>query len=421
MAWRHFSSKKRKTGLSLMTIISFMGVTIGVMALVIVLSVMGGFEEDLRKKMFRGLPHFEVLSENALAGFSLNEHSLKKFKDHYKEADRLEPFTRADVVLKQRRHLASITLFGVDPQLGGKVWGFGSAVVEGSMESLLKKHSSIFDVGTPPKKWPGIILGEDLAVQLGVGLGEDVTILSPQAGVQDALSGGTISSRYVVSGIFKTDLPQFDSKYAVVSIPEGRKFMPDYDESLDEDRFVTGVAINFQDPEQVDLYADTSEKFPGLKNLTWKIVNKSLLFALKLEKFTMGSILLLIVVVAAFSISGTMMMTVFHKRQQISLLRALGMSRNDITRLFIVHGFTIGTVGIFLGLLLGVAVCAGIYYFKFLNLPDGIYYHRQMPVKFLPLDYIVISFCAWTLSLVAAIYPALVASRQDPGMGLRFR
>src|SRR5690606_35828 len=156
------------------------------------------------------------------------------------------------------------------------------------------------------------------------------------------------------------------------------------------------------------------------KALTWQTVNKSLLFALKLEKFTMGAILLLIVLVATFSISGTMMMMVYHKRSQVALMRALGMERGDIARLFVAHGCTIGSIGVVLGMLVGLGVCSLLYYFQFIDLPQGVYYQKKLPVRFLPLEYFVISCCAWALSLLAAVYPALVAARQDPGTGLRF-
>jgi lipoprotein-releasing system permease protein len=197
--------------------------------------------------------------------------------------------------------------------------------------------------------------------------------------------------------------------------------MADYDESLDEDEFVSGIAVNIAKPEEIDPIAERLSKFSGLATLTWKKVNKSLLFALKLEKFTMGSILLLIVLVAAFSISGTMMMTVFHKRSQVALLRSLGMSQKDVLRLYLAHGFSIGAVGIFAGLLVGLGACAAIYFFQFIDLPAGVYYQRKLPVRFLPFEYCVIALSAWILSLLAATYPAIVASSQDPGTGLRYR
>jgi lipoprotein-releasing system permease protein len=129
---------------------------------------------------------------------------------------------------------------------------------------------------------------------------------------------------------------------------------------------------------------------------------------------------MLIVVVAAFSISGTMMMTVFHKRGQVSLLRSLGMSQGDIARLYLTHGFTIGTVGIALGLAFGLAICALIKSFQFIPLPEGVYQLKSLPCKWLWLDYGIICVAAWLFSLAAAAYPAVTAAKQDPGAGLRY-
>ena len=280
--------------------------------------------------------------------------------------------------------------------------------------------------------YPGILLGIDLAAQLSADLGDTVSLLSPQANTRTALGGGTVSRTYVVSGIFETGLFNYDARWAVVRLAEGRKFLADYDETLDEENYVTGVAMNLPDPWLVDKVAKriaasdgqgayvSEPQFADLIPLTWQTTNKSLLFALKLEKFAMGSILLLIVVVAAFSISGTMMMTVFHKRGQVSLFRSLGMDRSAIARLFLVQGFTIGTVGIVLGLALGLGACALIDLLDAIELPSQVYKLEHLPVRWLWVDYGIICGSAWVLSLIAATYPALTAARQHPGRGLRY-
>ncbi len=414
-----------------MTVVSIFGVAIGVAALIIVLSVMGGFEQDLRDKMLRGQPHLEILSKNAAAGFSLHEVPLDKIKTLFPDSTEVEAFTEADVVLKQKKHLTSATLFGVDPDREGHLWGFGSSITEGEMNSIGRTHpaSGNWDVEV---RRPGILLGEQLAEQLSAEIGDEITVLSPQANAGTALGGGTVSRQYVVAGKFRTGLFNYDAKWAVVSIEEGRKFMTDYDESLDTEEYVSGIAVNLKDPTVIQASTDrvfgpkpvadaaAIKALPTLDALTWEKANKSLLFALKLEKFAMGSILMLIVIVAAFSISGTMMMTVFHKRGQVSLLRSLGMNKNDIARLYLTHGFTIGTVGIVVGLLFGIAICALIKSFQFIPLPPGVYHLKNLPCKWLWFEYGVICVCAWLFSLAASTYPALTAARQDPGQGLRY-
>lgn len=432
IAVRHLLSRRGDgAGLSFMTIVSILGVTIGVSALIIVLSVMGGFEADLKRKMLAGRPHLEVLSAaHVTAGFSLVEHPVSQFEKLFPEAIGVEPFTQAEVVVKRRRLMQPITIFGIDPARKGLLWGFGRSVVEGSIEDVAKLHPftvaperRIKGKKVEPARTimlPGIIIGDELAAQLGADIGDEVTVLSPQMNAGSLLSGGTLSREFIMVGKFRSELFNFDMRWAVTSLDEGRKFMPDYDEAFDDEQYVTGVALDVPNPMDVKQYEERIKPLHDLQSLSWQKVNSSLLFALKLEKFAMGSILMLIVLVAAFSISGTMMMMVFHKKAQISLFRSLGMSQKDIVRLFLTHGFAIGTVGILAGLALGLGVCAIIYYTHNIPLPAGVYLLKSLPVRFLPWDYVVICGCAWILIVVAAIYPALTAARQDPGLGLRY-
>jgi lipoprotein-releasing system permease protein len=133
----------------------------------------------------------------------------------------------------------------------------------------------------------------------------------------------------------------------------------------------------------------------------------------------MGSILMLIVLVAAFSISGTMVMTVFHKRSEVGILRSLGVSRKDVAQLFLAHGITIGTVGVLFGMLGGMLLCVVIKYTRMIPLPEGLYYLRSLPVKFLPVEYCVIGLSALVFALIASVYPAMSASKQSPSEGVR--
>lgn len=418
---RNIVARKNRHGLSFMTVISILGVALGVTALIVVLSVMGGFEQDLKRKMLKGQPHLEILAENAMAGFSLLEFDISTFEKSLPQISNIEPFTQSDVVLKQGKHMSTAVLFGVDPKKKGHLWGFNGAMVDGELKDIAKRHIPIIVEGGGEMKWPGIVLGEDLAAQLGASLGDEISVLSPQAtSASNMLSSGTIVRHYVLVGVFKSGLFNYDAKWAVVSLGEGRKFMADYDPSLDEQKYVTGVAINIKNPFDIDKYANyINKKFKDLKPLTWKDTNSALLFALKLEKFTMGSILMLIVLVAAFSISGTMMMTVFHKKRQVCLLRSIGMTRFDISKLFLLQGFIIGTIGIILGLAGGLGLCFIIKNMRHIDIPVSIFYLRALPVKFLPFDYFMICMFAWLLSIFGAFYPALTASRQDPSSGLR--
>jgi lipoprotein-releasing system permease protein len=424
IAWRNFSARRQGGGLSFMTTVSIFGVAVGVAALVIVLSVMAGFGHDIKRKMLKGQPHLEILSEHATGGFALKDFPPEKFEEVFPEASGVEPFTTADVVMKRRNGLAAATLFGIDPDRGGALWGFGGDVFSrGGMESLKSPHAIINeDFSTGEMRAP-ILLGAQLATQLGADIGDEISVISPQFQVGAVLGGGTLSRSYVVAGTFETGMFNYDAKWAVVDLSEGRHFLPDYDDSLGVDQFVTGVAVNFPDPMSVEQFKariKSSNTFKGLQTLTWQQTNKSLLFALKLEKFAMGAVLMLIVVVAAFSISGTMMTTLVHKRSQIALMRALGLSQVNVAQLFLAHGAAIGIVGIVLGLTVGLAVCLIILWGRFIPLPEGVYHLQRLPVQLLPFDYLVICALAWLLSIAASVGPALAAARQQPSQGLRY-
>jgi lipoprotein-releasing system permease protein len=412
MAWRYLSSSQGRS-ISVMTRISIAGVVIGVAALVVVLSVMGGFERDLRAKMFRGLPHLEIYEHNPMVGLSLQSPEVGSLLQRFTTpTSHIEPFTKADVILKSGKHLASSVLFGIDPKEGGQLWGFFT--YESDLDLPQALDTAHVDPTTGVESLAGVALGAELAMQLGVNVGDAISIINPygQQGLA-IFDGAYVLGIFTVVEIFQTDLPQFDTKYAVTSLRAGRRYLPEYDFSLDEEGYVSGLAVNFSDPEQASLAAATLSQNHSLSVQTWKDTNHSLLVALKLEKFTMGAILLLIVLVAAFSISGTVMMTVFHKRSQIALLKALGMSRRDVAWLFVNVGLFIGTVGVLAGLLLGLGGCLT------LHLLANMGVATNLPVKFLPLEYVVICASAWMLSLLAALYPALMASQQDPGDGLR--
>lgn len=425
VALRQLVSSRSRRGLSFMTIFSIIGVTLGVAALVVVLSVMGGFARDLKEKMLRGQAHAEVIHQNAIAGFSLQEYPVKKIAQLFSDATVIAPFVQSDVVMKQGKHLAAANLYGVRQGSDTSIWAFHDTLIEGNLEDIHGTHSPLVSVHEDegsPSKFSGIVLGVELAGQMGANIGDEIVILSPEARTGlGILTGGTISRTYVLVGIFQSGLFNYDSKWAVTSIDEARRFMPGYDSSLDVDDYVTGIALNSKTPEQIENWRlPLRQTFPDLALRTWEDMNSALLFALELEKYTMGAILMLIVLVAAFSISGTMMMTVFHKRSQVSLLRSLGLSRSRVAWLFVLQGLAVGLTGVFGGLVLGLSILKVIELSHDFGLTSYGLAFRSLPVRYLPFEYAFVCTFALLLSILAALYPALIASRQNPSSGLRY-
>ncbi len=401
-----------------MTWVSICGVGIGVASLIVVLSVMGGFSSDLQSKLLKGKPHMEIVAKNVQAGFSLVDSPMSSFQKKLKGAESVEAFIRTDVVLKIENKLATAELFGVDPKRKSHLWAFDQFMVDGEISSIGKKHIAV--LSSDSNRYPGIVLGSALAAKLGVGYGDKLTIVTPQSAVDVVFSSSsTFQRHYIVTGVFSSNLFKYDQSWAVVSLDSARKHMVDYDTYLDEEKFITGIATKISDPFKIDEYASRVQQ-KGLKTMTWKDFNKSYLVALRLEKYSMSIVLALIVLVAAFSISGTMAMTVYFRRGQIALLRSLGMTEGNLLGLYVLQGLFIGAVGLIIGLILGLGVCFGIYAFDFIELPQGVYYLKKLPIKFLPFEYMVICAGALLMTLLAALFPAFFASRQNTSSGLRF-
>ena len=400
-----------------MTRFSVLGVTIGVFALVVVLSVMGGFEQNLRKRMFEGVSHIELVSpDNALAGFSITQDFKKDSLKHIKQLVNWTPFVRSDAVfIKKDRDVLQVNLLGLDPAPGGDVWKVSESLV---MARTFSFNSLVEEQEASGQKLPGLILSENLAYKLKIKLGETVSLLNPQISSDQALGGAHASFSFVVAGFFRKSSSKFNKNFVLTSLKAARKFMPDYDSYLDQENYVTGIALRLTSPEQVDQVKIQLQSHSKLKLETWKETNKTIIFALKLEKYTMGAILLLVILVAAFSISGTLMMTVSHKRNQIAIFRSLGLSKKSVLQLHLLHGTMIGFVGAVVGLSIGLAFC---FLIQSGLLQSTILSRRflYLPVKFLYFDYLIISTSAVLLSLFAAVYPAMVAARRYPSEDLR--
>ncbi len=395
-----------------MTSFSIAGVAVGVATLVIVLSVMGGFENDLRNKLLVGQPHLEVLNDNPILGFSRKKTPLEGLIPPSLSADVSisQAYIQVDVIAKKGRYLNTATIFGVEPTKDTDVkslWAFSQTMTEGDYNSIFKNEKNI----SP------ILLGESLAAQLNVELGDTLELLSPVNSSSDLLTTGGVIKQFTVKGIFRTGMFNYDQKWAVTSIGEARIFLPEYDQSLEDEDYITGYALRLLEPYHAPKFKEI--KLPqSLKVETWMENNKALLFALKLEKFTMATVLMLIVLVASFSIAGTMMMNVYFKTKQISILRAIGMNQGDIRKIFLYNSLFISFVGLLFGYILGLGVCFFLAEIKSVPLPKGAFYIPFIPVKFLPFDYLVIGILCLGFAVIAAIYPANTAAKLDTSKGL---
>jgi lipoprotein-releasing system permease protein len=403
---RYTRAKRRTNFISFITLTSVMGIALGVTALITVLSVMNGFEAELRDRILGMTSHATITGER---GKLRNWQALEKVVEKNEKIIGWAPYVKGQVMLSVGKRVSGAMLRGIDPALEGNVSDVISKVVVGSAEQLI--------VG----KY-GIILGAALARHLGVIVGDPVTVIAPQlnstpAGVLPRLR------RFKVVGIFEIGMYEYDRNLALIQIGDAAKL-------LKLGQSVSGLRLKLQDLFQAPEV--TRELFGQLKGRyfisDWTRTNNSFFKAIKTEKKVMFIILLLIVAVAAFNIVSTLVMVVTDKQPDIAILRTQGLTPMRVMGIFIVTGSVIGIVGTLLGVAGGVSLALNVgtivpaieNFFGVQFLAAEVYYISELPSKLVWGDVIQIAATSLLLSLLATLYPAWQASRINPAEALRY-
>jgi len=404
---RYLKAKRKQTFVSLITLISIAGVMVGVTALIVVLAVMNGFKEDLRDKIL-GVTSHVVISR--FDGNISNYTQVKKSVDQVEGVIAATPFIYTQVMINSRQSVSGAVLRGVDPESASEVIDLQKNLRSGSLQDLVGEKGSEAARGIS-----GIILGNELARNLGVSRGEPVTVISP-FGRLTPLGQVPRSQSFRVAGIFDSGMYEYDSTIAYVTLSAAQRF-------LGIGNRVTGVEVRVDDIYKADQVARAiSDALDGYPYWTrdWMRMNKNLFSALKLEKIVMFIILTLIIIVAAFNIIGTLIMVVLEKTRDIAILKSMGATRRSIMKIFMFEGAVIGLVGTLLGLLGGYGLCKLLATYKFIELPQDVYYISTLPVKMDPTDTVLIALAAIIISLGATLYPAWQASRLEPAEAIRY-
>jgi len=399
---RYLKAKRKQVFISIITLLSMAGVALGVMALIIVLSVMSGFEEDLKKKILGTNAHLVVLQQ----GGALRDYPeiLKKVEET-KGVAAATPFIFTQAMLTSENNVQGIVLRGIDPATAGKVINIESTLKKGSMAGLRKEEE---------EGQPGIFIGKELAQTLGVMLNDTVILVSP-VGALAPMGAGPPMKKFRVSGIFDTGMYEYDTSMAYISLRSAQKFLAMGDT-------VSGLEVKVDDIYAVKKIGDRIRKDLGFPFWTkdWMQMNRSLFAALKLERIVMFIILVLIVLVAAFGIVSTLIMVVMEKTKDIAILKSMGATARSVMRIFIFEGLIIGCVGTLVGLFGGYLVCSLLAKYQFITLPSDVYYISRLPVKMNILDFILVAVSALGISFIATLYPSWQASRLDPAEALRY-
>ncbi len=430
-AWRvalsHLRARRQRRGVSAIALVSVLGVIVGVMALVIVLSVMTGFEDDMREKVLGSNAHIVVLPYGgaiddpapALAEVGQVSGVLGAAPFIFSEMMLRSPFASAGVILK-----------GFDPELTPGVTDLLKDLTvgpEGALETPEARRALLARISHPPRSpaqdvddtedLPGVILGNELADALHVYPGDKIHVINP-VGTGEAGPFGTPIPRVLavrVAGLFYTGMFEYDSKWCYAANADLRAFL-----GLPPNA-VHGLEVRVADPYAVgDISLDIESRlaYPYYTR-HWKSMNQKLFSALKLEKIVMGLILSLIVLVAGLNIVGSLVLVVLTRSREIAILRAMGASAAAVALAFVLEGLVIGTVGTLVGTVLGLVGCLGLDRYRF-PLDIDVYYLDSLPVVVEPLTVLLVMYTAVFTCFVATLYPARRAARLDPVEGLRY-
>ncbi len=401
---RYLRAKRKQTFISLISIISVGGVGLGVMALIIVLAVMSGFEGDLRDKIIGTNSHVVILKHGRGALDNYNEIIEKvKTVEHVVAA---APFIYTQVMISSEKNVTGVVLRGIDPVGEAQVTNLGKNMVEGDLKSL--------SADKPADAPEGIVLGMELARNLAVFYGDEINVVSP-AGAMTPMGMAPKSMRMRIVGIFNSGMYEYDSSLAYISLKSAQDF-------LNMGARVTGVEVGVDDIYQAEEAADKIQALLGFPywSRDWMEINRNLFSALKLEKLAMFIILTLIVIVAAFNIISTLIMMVMEKSKDIAILKSMGASARSIMYIFILEGLIIGLVGTILGGIGGAATCYLADKYKLIKLAGDVYYMNYLPFKMRLSEVAVICFASVLISFLATLYPSRQAAKLDPAVALRY-
>ena len=424
VALRYLKAKRANRYISVITWIGLLGVAIGSCALIVVLSVMGGFEEDLKGKILGANAHIRVRPDKPQGPRWFTEEETAQVLETARKVPGVvgaTPYVRRDAMITAQSNLSALVVKGIDLQTAPEVTFVAEKLVEPPGAAGLQRLAAPEQIKPPDyerfdadqgKQYPGLLVGRELQKLLMLGLGERVTLTSPTGGVGP--TGRKPRNRpFRVAGVFVSGFYEYDYAMVYTTREEARRLF-----RLGGD---TAVEIKVEQPEDAaEVAADLRAALgPGFEVRDWGDMNSSLFSALKLEKIAMFIILTLIVVVASFNIAVRMTLMVTEKRREIGILKSMGATSGSIRRIFALNGLIIGGGGTALGVGLGLAAC-WIIAEGYIPMNEDVYYYANLPVAVNPVEVGATIVAALLISVLATLYPATKAASQDPVEGLRF-
>lgn len=406
---RYTRARRQKHFISFISLASMVGIAIGVLVLITVLSVMNGFEQTMRERIMGMLAHVTISDADLHVE---NWQAQRERLLTYPQIQAVSPFIEKAAMLNQGDEARASVLQGINPELEAQVGNVFQHVVAGDMQQL---SAGSFNIA----------IGAKLADELGLEIGDSVTLISP---AEDALAQGALPAlqRLTVAAIFKVDMLQYDSLFAYVHLDDLAKI-------FEMEGYVTGLRLKVSDLYLAPQIAEEilqreSIYWPDMWVNDWTKLNANQFKAIQAQKSVMFIILLLIIAVAAFNLVSTLVMVVTDKESDIAILRTLGLSSARIMKIFMVQGTLIGVLGTLIGVCLGILLATNLdvivpflerlFDTHFIN--SDVYFISELESRVNLSDVLIIAFSSLCMSMLATLYPAWRASKVQPAEALRY-
>lgn len=399
VALRYLFAKRKQAFISVISLVSMLGVTVGVMALIIALALMTGLQQGVRDRMLGSSAHVYVFRTGGISDYPADVQRLSAVPDVVGVA----PALMAQALVSKDGQQAFITIKGIDPALEPRVTEVAGSLTSGRFEDL--------DDGGD-ERLPGILIGHELAGKLGAQIGDAVSVLTPN-GTLSPMGVMPRQRRLTVVGIFQLGLFEFDQAYGFVTLATAGRLAG----KVEPDHLELRVRDIYAAPAMADALSSLDDG--AFMAQDWADLNRSLFSALWLEKVAISIAIGLIVMVAALNIVASLVLLVMEKSRDIAILKTMGASAASIRRIFMLQGLVIGFVGTGVGTAAGVGIATVMDRLRLIQIPADVYQLSYLPFTVVPRDVALVVLAAIVICFLATIYPSRQAARLDPAEGLR--